>query len=192
MDKVKRVTISVITVLLIIVFIVELGNNITGYSILNRKIDLSSYPLPFVMNNLYNDLYIVVPDSYNFNELVAADKIALGLQDGRLGKPIIIKENQIPQGTHNLIIVGKACDMQLISESFRTSECTSSLDENKGLIKFIDVGTKKYLIVTGYSDEDILKAATILRNYKTYDLYGKEIIVSGDTKNILSLGLEIK
>jgi len=189
MDNFKKVVVGVMVFLLLGIFLVTFGNGITGYAVLNKEIKLDSYPMPFVRNGGYDNVYIVVPNEDNKNELVAADKIAAGLQGSRLGRPLIIRENQLQAGKYNLIFVGNPCTLETLNALMGNS-CDLDLG-NDGMIKLVDLDTRRYLIVAG-SDEGILKAADVLRNYQTYGLAGKEIIVSGELGNPLSLNLKIR
>lgn len=190
MDNIKKVTIGVIVVMLVGVFLVSFGDGITGYSILSKDIKLDSYPLPFVRNGAYDNLFIVVPDDANSNVLLAAEKIADGLQGGRIGRPMIIQENRLLPGSYNLIFVGNPCNLKTLNALLNSNECDYGLD-NEGMIRLVDVARNRYLVVTG-SDAGIMKAALVLKNYQNYGLMGKEIIVQGNLNDPLGLVLRIK
>ena len=64
--------------------------------------------------------------------------------------------------------------MKSVSGSLNKGEGMLKLFENKGYVQ---------LLVTGYSEEDVKKAAKVLENYKQYNLKGKEVIITGTLTN---------
>src|SRR3989344_9541609 len=100
---------------LALVFISTFGSLYTGNVVYTGdKITLANYPYPFIKNNNYNSLYIVLPNSYTLDEYQAANDVANGLKLAMPLPPEIVTESSLPEGTNNLILVGDPCTNSLI------------------------------------------------------------------------------
>ena len=149
------------------------GSFITGYSLLDQsEITLRNYPYPFIKNNVYNDLYIVIPSTYEPESYAAANKIAQSLKETKSLLPKIVSTEEVPQGEHNLILVGNPCSNKLISNELNTNKCI--ITEN-GMLKLINHEMSSTLVITG----NLEKAARALSNYRNYPLRGDTVVVSG-------------
>jgi len=58
-----------------------------------------------------------------------------------------------------------------------------NLSDGEGLLKIVDHLGFAHLIVSGYSADDVRKAAKVLANHKDYNLNGDEIFITGDLAN---------
>ena len=79
------------------------------------RLFLANYPYPFIKNNNYNSLYIVLPNSYTIAEFDAANNIINSRNFLDTWEPKIVTVSDIPQGEHNLILIGDSCTNSLIS-----------------------------------------------------------------------------
>lgn len=172
------------------------GVQVTGVNV------ITNYPQPFIKNNNYNNLYIVLSNGYSADEKEVARVIARSLRGNRRLLPNIVTESEIKDTEgKNLIIIGKACENALIAKFLRTNSCNinylneyEGLQEGEGYIEFLPQGSRPpvaVIVLTGYSDMDTLKAATVMAHTDFYVLESNKVIVKGDLKKGI-YGLEIK
>src|SRR3989344_1394552 len=179
----KKVLIIIVSLFLAVLFLSTVGSIYTGNVVYTPdKTTLENYPYPFIKNGVPNSLYIVIPDFPEMNEYQAAGKISRSLKNANPIPPTIVRISDLPEGYHNLIVVGNPCDNSIIAQLLKTTKCTGKLNEGEGLIKLVNSDRTNTLIVSGYSSDDLYKAALVLANYNVYPLLGKEIVISG-TKN---------
>lgn len=178
-----------ILVVLAVFFLSTVGNSIVGYSILNpSQATFKEYPYPFIKGLSYNSLSIVIAENPTLIEIEAANKIAKSLKETKTLMPEIVKPSQLSENKNNLILIGDACTNELISYALNTNKCTLNLKKGQGLLKLIS-GKSAKLIVSGYDLESLNKAASVLANYDLFPLSGTEIVVEGNSNNLLSLSL---
>lgn len=169
-----------------------LVSKVAGSGIASGFVD---FPYPFVKNGAY-DFCIVLSNKYSEDEFFAAKKIAGSLKQNRMREPLIVAENRLNEVScgRNKILIGKPCELQLMADSLMDSSCSSKLNPGEGYIEYLPTSNRPdsaYLVVTGYSNEDILKAAAVVAHQK--DFYGAEtnkVIVKGDYVNDYALKLE--
>ncbi len=178
----NKTTLLVIALFLALLFVVSFQPIITGNVVYSwDNVDLSDYPFPFIKNNYYNDVYIVVGKGHNADEMFAAYDVAYGLQGLRNQLPSIIVENQVPANAHNLILVGTPCTNTLVAEFLATNDCNSMI--NKGIVS-LDYGERKTtMIVSGKTSDDVRKAALFLKNYPLYAPTGRVALIEGSVNN---------
>lgn len=171
---------------LIALFLATLGNFYTGYSILEQdKISLQYYPYPFVKNNVPNNVLVVIPYDYTYDEFNAANEIATSLKGKNLAAPLVVTDKEIPSGEHNLILIGNPCNNVLISRALATVDCSSDLESGQGILKLINNDRTSTLVVSGHDRNDIHKALIVLTNYNFYPLMGESILVEGEVGNLV-------
>ena len=184
---IKKVILIVAALFLTALFLSTIGSFYTGYSVLNQKeITLKNYPYPFIKNFVPNDVYVVLPYDSRYEEYNAAINIARSLKGTNplLQAPQIVTINEIPEGVHNLILIGNPCNNQLIAKELSTDECNLGLQKGQGYLKLINHEKSSTLIISGYSIKDIPNAVSVIVNNNYYPLRGNEIEVSG-TKNLV-------
>ena len=183
MDQ-KKVVIGIGAVL-IVLFLATIGSFFTGYAVLNQKeLTLENYPCPFIKNNAPNNLYIVTPVSPNAEETQAAKNIANSLERTKLMHVQIINDKEIPQGIYNFILIGNPCDNELVAQQLETDKCDLGLNEGDGYIKLVNADRASTVIISGYNSNALLKAATVISNYKFYPLRGTQIRVYGNPQSL--------
>lgn len=167
----------------------------TGFDVPVANV-ITAYPSPFIKNQDYNNLAIVLPNGFSADEKEAAMIIAKGLQGKKrlLPKIIIEKELKNSEGM-NLIVIGKACENELIAKLMRTNACNLGfLKDNEGYIEYLPQGNKPEmgaLVITGYSDIDTIKSAIVISHNEFYVLESNKVIVRGDISNGV-YGLEVE
>ncbi len=140
--------------------------------------DLSNYPEPFIVNERYNNLTVVIgsgdipPNSY------AATQIILGMPTNQ-GDSNSFLDTQISNLNRNMIIVGTPCTNMLVARFLETQNCNVNLNSGEGLIKLMKNERNTILIITGYDSKEIKNIGDILRNYQKYNLEGDTLIVKG-------------
>lgn len=178
----NKTTLLVIALFLAFLFVVSFQPIITGNVVYSwDNVDLSNYPFPFIKNNYYNDVYIVVGNGHNADEMFAAYDVAYGLQGLRSKLPAIIVENEIPANAHNLILVGTPCTNTLIAEFLETNDCDSIADN--GIVSLSYNDRKARMVVSGRTSQDVRKAALFLRNYPLYAPKGNVALIEGSISN---------
>ncbi len=169
---------------LAVLFLSTIGSYWTGYAVLNQQdLSLKNYPYPFIKNNGYNGLYIVIPEQSTLDEQQAASTIAKGLQSTAQLPPTVTTPSNLPEGNHNLILIGDPCTNSLIGSTLQTTDCTLNLKEGQGYLKLINYDRTSTLIVSGYDETSIKKAANTLFNHNMYPIKGTEVLVSGNVNN---------
>ncbi|HIH25867.1 hypothetical protein J4476_01880 [Candidatus Woesearchaeota archaeon] len=170
---------------LALVFISTFGSLYTGNVVYTGdKITLANYPYPFIKNNNYNSLYIVLPNSYTLDEFEAANNVLNGIKLSDVIEPKIVTVSDLPQGEHNLILVGDSCTNSLISYYTQSKDCSLGLKSGEGLLQLFNNDRSSVLVVSGYDLESIKKASKVLSLYHAYPLRNKKVIVSGNSESI--------
>lgn len=172
----------VIALLMGFLFVISFQPLIVGNVVYTGDmIDLSAYPYPFIKNNYYNDVYIVLGKNHDAAELFAAQDIAQGLKGYRAFLPPVIIEDQIPETAHNLILVGTPCSNSLVAEFLETDNCNSL--ESRGIVSIDSKPRKATMIVTGRTPDNVRSAALFLRYYRLYAPTGKVALIDGSISN---------
>lgn len=167
---------------LALLFVVSFQPIITGHVVFDwKKITLSDYPFPFIKNNYYNDVYIVLGNQHTAQETFAANDIAYGLKGLRATLPPIILESEVPKTAHNLILVGTPSTNSMVADFVGTDD-SSALNDG-GVVMLDNKERSATLLVTGQTDEDVRKAGLFLRYYALYMPLGKIAYVHGSISN---------
>ena len=180
----RKAIIFAIAAFLAVLFVSTIGTSLTGFTVLDQsQITLEDYPYPFIKNNMYNDIYIVIPYNYDAEEYTAALRIANSLQTTQPLLPKIVTDKTLPEGEHNLIIIGNPCNNELIAKELDTNRCSLGLDINEGLVQLINHKRTSSLVISGDSD----KASRVLTS-NFYPLIGTRVIVTGTKSLSLAYG----
>ena len=167
-----------------LVFVSTFGSIYTGNVVYTGdKITLANYPYPFIKNNNYNSLYVVLPNSYTMDEFEAANNIVNSIKVSDVVEPKIVTVSDLPKGDHNLILVGDSCTNSLISFYTQTKDCSLGLKSGEGLLQLFNNERTSVLVVSGYDLESIKKASKVLSLYHAYPLRNKKVIVSGNSES---------
>lgn len=135
-----------------------------------KMIALSSYPYPFVHgDDLEADL--VVGDGGTAKNVIAATAIATGL--GISGAiPGVMESDITTIKDINVILIGNPCTNGFIAQLIPyENDCLEDYEEGEGRLSMFVTGksgsSETYaLVVSGYSDDDIIRAADILNEYE--------------------------
>ena len=133
-----------------------------------RRLTLASYPYPFVHgDDLEAD--IVVGDEGTQKEISAATAIALGL--GETTYATLASDISTIKNT-NIILIGNPCTNVFVAELMPYSnDCKEDYEAGEGRLALFVTGESGgkdtyALVVSGYSDDDTLRAAQILESYE--------------------------
>ncbi len=182
----RRVGIIAISLFLVALFLVTVGSDYTGYSVLDQsQLTFSQYPFPFVKNNVPNEVYIVMPYDYTYNEFKAAQDIAVSIQGKNPVGPAIVTDKDVPEGEHNLILIGNACNNDLISQELATTSCDTGLQAGQASLTLVNHQRTSTLVVSAYNNADLEKAAVVISNFNFYPLTKTNIIVNGELGNLV-------
>ncbi len=185
----KRAVLIIIGLFIAVLFLSTIGNFLTGNAVLEQKeITLKNYPYPFVKNYVPNDVYIVLPYDSRYEEYNSAINIARSLKgtNSLIQAPKIVTDKEVPEGTHNLILIGNPCNNQLIAKELDSDQCNLNLQKGQGYIKLINHKISSTIIISGYSLKEIPKATSVLINNNYYPLRGMEIEVYGTNSLVLN------
>ncbi|MBI5391461.1 cellulose biosynthesis cyclic di-GMP-binding regulatory protein BcsB [Candidatus Woesearchaeota archaeon] len=183
------ILIAGISLFLMLLFLVGVGPVITGNVIKNpSEVSLADFPYPFIKNNAYNQLTIVVPENPSKEEAQAALAIADIVRQSRDFNPPILS---VKKDTHkgNRILVGMPCKNPEMQKKLGTNACDVNLPEAKGMLSLTHEKYGLTLIVTGSDARGLQNAAAVLANADFYPLAGEKILVEGSGK-ALSLSIE--
>ncbi len=189
MEVKSEVTIVVVFLLLATIFVSSFGPVITGHIVLDSaKVTLADYPFPFIKNNYYNDVYIVLGNNHSPDETFAANDIAYGLKGLRAVLPPVILESEVPEKAHNLILIGTPCTNSMVANFLGTNNCNAV--QNAGVIILDNQERSATLVATGRTSEDVRRAALFLRYIDLYAPLGKHALVHGSIENTNGLSVE--
>lgn len=155
-------------------------------------LDLGNWPYPFVAADgvTLNNLLIIEGKDRDPDDALAANLVANGIEDitGKMPK-VISREigsgsEPVPlyEGNANTILVGQPCTNEFMAELLETTECDAGLKPGYGLIELRPRGNRAIMIITGNSNEDVIKTAYALKNYHLLEntqLVGDYIFVTG-------------
>ncbi len=187
----KKIVIYIVIAFMAVLFLSTIGTLYTGYATLKQsELTLKHFPYPFVKYNNYNNLYLVVSDDATLDELEIASGIAQSIKGTIPLPPKIVTESNLPEGLHNLILIGDPCTNKLISKELGISKCNLGLNTNEGILLLNNHDKISILVVSGYNINGIAKASKVLQNYNTFPLKDNKIIINGNVNNIFSLNLK--
>ena len=193
----KSVVIT-ISLFLAVLFLATIGDSLVGYAILDSsKATLADYPNVLFGASLgysTQSLYIVTSDNPTVTEKKVA-KITADFLKKQGKRPLPPKIKTVSEFSRmkntkatNLVLIGDACTNPLIGEIFRTSECTLGLRNDQGMIKLVSQGKRQIVGITGGSLRSIENTAKVLAS-GAFPLSGREVIIEGNSNNILGLTL---
>lgn len=150
----------------------------------NIDFDLSDYPEMFIKDEKFNGI-IVVGQSAPALDVISATDIAVSLQYAIIEEsnkivPIEVGavkiDNEVADPLHqNIITIGTPCVNSVTAQLMGNPEnCIGMFDIGDGLLKLYYNNGYYQLVVTGYSKEDVRRAAKVLAEYYKYDLRGYE------------------
>ncbi len=182
----KRNVVIIASAFLLLLFLSTIGSFYTGYAVLDQEdITLKFYPYPFIKNNVANSMYIVVPYHADQDHYRTARLLATSLKLHHELSSQIITDKEVPEGIHNLILLGNPCTNEFIAKELATDQCDLGLEENEGSLQLINHQRSSTLIVSGNNVEGMMKAAHVLTYYRFYHLFGNKITVSGKEDNLV-------
>ena len=153
-------------------------------------LDLANWPYPFISSDgsTHNYLLIVEGDDKDPDDVFAANLVASAFEDITGKMPHIVKRGEQgseeikAQGKFNMVYVGQACTNEFIADLLETKECGAGLKSGYGLIQLKSNNDRAILIVTGNSNEDVIRAAKALKEYYKIDntqFFGDYVFVKG-------------
>ncbi len=178
---IKKAIVLAIAVFLAVLFLSTIGSFYTGYAVLDQSSTFKNYPYPLVKNSVPNDVYIVVPDNLKSEYDKSASLIAQSLKGSNPIQPKVVTVNSLPEGDHNLILIGSPCNNKLIAKEMPLNSCDLGLSGGEGFLKLVNHEKYSIVIVSG----DINKASNVLSRYNFYPLRGTEIRITGNKNLVL-------
>jgi len=152
---------------------------------ITMKVDLSNYPDMFMKNKVLNAYFTFGLGASTITDTLLMTNIWLTLEkdgysyvQGESSK--VDTEISNPLQT-NLIVIGKTNDNKITNSLVKS--VGGSLNKGEGMLKLFENKGYVQLLVTGYSEDDVKRAAKVLENYKKYNLKGKELLVTGTLTN---------
>ena len=187
----NEVIIAAVFLFLAVLFVFQFQPIITGHVVLDpNKVSLEDYPFPFVKNNFYNDVYIVLGRKHDSAETFAANDIAYGLKGLRGVLPPVVLETDVPANAHNLILVGTPCSNTMVANFLGSDDCSNFKDA--GVVILDSKDRSASLLVSGRTSEDVRRAALFVRYIDLYAPLGNIAFVHGSIENPNGLMVEYK
>lgn len=94
--------------------------------------------------------------------------------------PVTLKASQVSSPTsYNLILVGGPCANDLVSDVFGLTCDGWALAEGEAMLRMAANGDNVALLVAGTTEDDTIRAASVVANYEDYALSGTENLVKG-------------
>jgi hypothetical protein len=135
-----------------------------------KPLTLASYPTPFIHGDDFQ-AEIIVGDEGTSKEVSAATAIATALNAGTIYGSLASDFETI-KGMH-VILIGNPCTNPFVAELMPYEEdCLEDYEEGEGRLSLFITGKDEdgdytyALVVSGYGDEDILRASDILARYE--------------------------
>ena len=141
--------------------------------------ELSSYPKMLVVGDKFNGEF-VVGDKGSAGEVIALSdiqgsftKIGIKYNQGRLASEI--KDIKLI----NAIVVGTACSNAAAAILLgNPADCTEGLEPGFGYITIFQNNGFTQVLVSGYSEQDLRRAADVLVDYSSYKLSGTKVRIT--------------
>ncbi|MCK4589455.1 MAG: hypothetical protein KAT77_03365 [Nanoarchaeota archaeon] len=134
-------------------------DNVLKKSEVKSRYNLKEYPLQFISNGYFNG-QIVVGEEGTIKETQAANLILNNLEDLTLEINDIYNEEET--GNNNLIVIGTLDNNYLVKDLLSQANFDYEFSPGEALIKSVNYNNHVAIIITGYSDDDILEAAAYL------------------------------
>lgn len=134
-----------------------------------KPLTLASYPTPFVHGDDFEG-EIIVGDEGTSKEVTAATEIATSLQSGTVYGSLVSDFTTI-KGI-NVILIGNPCTNLFVAELMPyEKDCLEDYEEGEGRLSLfvtgkIGSGYSYALVVSGYTDDDVIRAANVIANYE--------------------------
>ncbi len=162
----------------------------------NLPIDLSNYPDMFIKNNKMI-AYIVVGDTAHSSDVVSSIDIVSGIQygsgyeDPEMAATKLASEVGNPKKI-NIISVGTPCDNPVTYKLIgNPGPCLIGLNQGEAIIELMNYDGYAQLVVYGYSNLDTRRAARVLAELESWDLYGTKILVTGQSTTFTDTQIEV-
>jgi len=95
----------------------------------------------------------------------------------------IFTEDEIDYKTTDAILIGSLCHNTAIAKLLDIIDCTHYFQPGEGMVKFIESGRHKYIIITGYSGDEVLASAVyFLSELQLNKIQGNELRIDSTTK----------
>lgn len=150
----------------------------------SSALDLSNYPYIFIKDGRFRGV-IVVGDKASAEEVISASDIVSSLEFINPSTRIEVGAVKLASEVAdiqliNSILVGNACTNKVISYILKSpSNCIGSYTAGEGRIDLYQNPNGMFsLVVSGYSTTDIRNAASVLSNYKNYNLKGISMVIT--------------
>lgn len=142
------------------------------------------YPEERVLAKIY-----IAPTSADITEITGQGQVII--QKIEVGSAKLASEI-INIGNQNLLMVGGPCANKIAAQVMGVPstipECLAGFEEGKAIIKLYEQPTGKVaMLVAGATALDTRRASRVIANYKSYNLAGNEIEVTGTSLNDISI-----
>lgn len=135
----------------------------------SRMLTLASYPYPFVHGDDFES-ELIVGDKGTSKEVQAASAIATSLNAGTIYGTLASEISTIKN--KNVILIGNPCNNRFVAQLLPyENDCLEDYEEGEGRLSLFVTGQSEAkhtyaLVVSGYSSDDIVRAAEILAGYE--------------------------
>jgi hypothetical protein len=95
----------------------------------------------------------------------------------------IFTEDKFDYRTSDAILIGSLCHNTAIAKLLGIIDCMHYFQPGEGMVKYVESGGRKYVIITGYSGEEVLAAAVnFLSELQLNKIGGNELRIDSTTK----------
>lgn len=137
--------------------------------------DLSEFPRPFVVDHQTDGLASVMSSKYVAKHAVVSAEIIYGIRPIQ-GDYITRLDTEMldTYQDYHLLLIGNPCQNMIVGKVLGSSDCSMGLGPGESIIKLVDNGDRKAVIVAGYDFDSLRDAGLVLANYRKHDLSGDE------------------
>jgi len=149
----------------------------------DKIFDLGDYPTMFMKYGKFEGIVVVGKDG-SASDVVASTHVINGLS-GAGGAVLDYEVSDIT--AQKIISIGNACNNKVTAKIMgNPANCKAGLGEGYGMIVFYNIGDKAALVITGYDDIDIRRAAKVLGEEPSR-LSGSKACVYGDKLTVTKI-----
>jgi len=95
----------------------------------------------------------------------------------------IVTEDEVDYRTVDAILIGSLCHNPAIAKLLGVIDCIHFFQPGEGMVKYVESGSHKYVVITGYSGEEVLAAAVnFLSELQLGKVNSNEVRVDSTTK----------
>ncbi len=167
-----------------------------------RRVTLDTSYKYFIADGKFNG-YLVVGAAASSTDTLAMNDVSLAFADsGFKVARAVLQDLEVKDLNRNMIVIGRTCENAIALELVGKDLCKGGLEPETGMIAVFEKQGGVQVLITGYSKEDVQRAASVYAKYvketlaqmgsskifipKTFSikLYGERMYVVGTDSNL--------